>query len=196
MVKEYMIEKQVIIGLVGESGAGKDTVADYLKHRYDATLLRFSDPLKKTLSMLVERPSREDQAWLAMALKNRFGKDVLFRMLTKQMVDSSLISLNGLRYKEDEDFLRSFPNNVLIYVTSDPKLRWERSTKRGEKSDDNISFEEFMKLETTLETERAIVSLGKEAEYTVYNDSTLEDLFVKVDDIMREVLEKFEHKKI
>ncbi len=190
-----MIEKQVIIGLVGESGAGKDTVADYLKHRYDATLLRFSDPLKKTLSMLVERPSREDQAWLAMALKNRFGKDVLFRMLTKQMVDSSLISLNGLRYKEDEDFLRSFPNNVLIYVTSDPKLRWERSTKRGEKSDDNISFEEFMKLEATLETERAIVSLGKEAEYTVYNDSTLEDLFVKVDDIMREVLEKFEHKE-
>lgn len=195
MVKEYMIEKQVIIGLVGESGAGKDTVADYLKHRYDATLLRFSDPLKKTLSMLVERPSREDQAWLAMALKNRFGKDVLFRMLAKQMVDSTLISLNGLRYKEDEDFLRSFPNNVLIYVTSNPKLRWERSTKRGEKSDDNISFEEFMKLETTLETERAIVSLGKEAEYTVYNDSTLEDLFVKVDDIMREVLEKFEHKE-
>lgn len=190
-----MIEKQVIIGLVGESGAGKDTVADYLKHRYDATLLRFSDPLKKTLSMLVERPSREDQAWLAMALKNRFGKDVLFRMLAKQMVDSTLISLNGLRYKEDEDFLRSFPNNVLIYVTSNPKLRWERSTKRGEKSDDNISFEEFMKLETTLETERAIVSLGKEAEYTVYNDSTLEDLFVKVDDIMREVLEKFEHKE-
>ncbi|NCU41244.1 MAG: hypothetical protein EOM19_00800 [Candidatus Moranbacteria bacterium] len=191
-----MMEKQFIIGLVGESGAGKDTVADYLKHRYDATLLRFSDPLKKTLSMLVERPSREDQAWLAMALKNRFGKDVLFRMLSKQMVDSTLISLNGIRYREDLEFLRNFSNNVLIYVTSDPKLRWERSTKRGEKSDDNVSFEEFMKLETTLETERAIVSLGKEAEYTVYNDSTLEDLFEKVDDIMREVLEKFENKKV
>jgi dephospho-CoA kinase len=188
--KKHMSYKQLIIGLVGESGAGKDTVADYLKHRYDATLLRFSDPLKKTLSMLVERPSRADQAWLAVALKERFGNDVLFRMLKRQMNGSPLVSLNGLRYTEDLEFLRTFPRYTLIYVTCDPKVRWERSIKRGEKSDDNIDFEEFVKMEKSLETERAIPEIGKEAHYTIYNNSTLEDLFEKTDAIMGEIFQE------
>jgi len=183
-----IMHKQIVIGLVGESGAGKDTVADYLKHHYDATLLRFSDPLKHTLSMLVERPSREDQAWLAMALKKRFGEDVLFRMLKRQIDDDApIVSINGLRYPEDLEFLRTFPNSTLIYVTSDPKHRWERSIKRGEKSDDNLPFEEFVKMEDGLETERAIPEIGAKADYTIKNDSTLEDLFAKVDDVMEEV---------
>lgn len=185
-----MPHKQLVIGLVGESGAGKDTVADYLKHRYDATLMRFSDPLKQTLSMLVERPSRADQAWLAVALKKRFGNDVLFRMLKQQMNGASLVSLNGLRYKEDLTFLRSFPENVLIYVTCDPKMRWERSIKRGEKSDDNIDFDEFVRMEKSLETEKAISHIGSQAEYTIYNDTTLEDLFEKVDDSMKELFQE------
>jgi dephospho-CoA kinase len=184
-----MNSKQIVIGLVGEAGAGKDTVADYLKHRYDATLLRFSDPLKQTLSMLVDRPSREDQAWLAMALKERFGKDVLFRMLKRHMdEDAAIISINGLRYEEDLNFLRTFPNYSLLYITCDPKLRWERSTKRGEKSDDNASFEKFLEMESRLETERAISEIGAQAEYCIENDSTLEELFEKTDTVMEKIL--------
>ena len=186
--------KQLVIGLAGESGSGKDTVADHLKHRYDATLLRFSDPRKKTLSMLVERPSREDQAWLAVALKNRFGKDVLFRMLTRQMSGSPIVSLNGLRYMEDLDFLRSFDKTLLLYITSEPKLRWERSTKRGEKSDDNISFEQFLYMEEHLETEKAIPSIAKQADFVITNDSTLEHLFEQTEKIMDKVIKEYFNK--
>ncbi|QQS61096.1 MAG: hypothetical protein IPN70_04390 [Candidatus Moraniibacteriota bacterium] len=186
--------KQLIIGLVGESGAGKDTVADHLKHRYDATLLRFSDPLKKTLSMLVERPSREDQAWLAIALKNRFGKDILFRTLARQMSGSPIVSLNGLRYMEDLEFLRSFDKSILLYVTSDPKLRWERSTKRGEKSDDNSSFDEFMRMENHLETEKSIPSIAEKADYKIQNNGTLEYLFEQTEEIMEGIIKKYFNK--
>jgi len=185
-----MHKKQLVIGLVGESGAGKDTVADYLKHRYDATSSRFSDPLKKTLSMLMERPSREDQAWLAIALKERFGKDVLFRIVKRQMNGSPLVSLNGLRYEEDLEFLRSFPHHALIYVTCDPRIRWERSTKRGEKSDDNVTFEKFLEQESRLETEKAIPLMGAQADYIIKNDTTLEGMFERVDEVMKELLEQ------
>ena len=105
-----------VIGLVGEGGSGKDTVADYLKHRYDATLLRFSDPIKEILSMFFDRPSREDQSWLAVVLKERFGKDVFSKAMERKIHNGGLISINGLRYMEDYEFLRSFDNSRLIYI--------------------------------------------------------------------------------
>lgn len=184
--------KKIVIGLVGESGSGKDTAADYLKHRYGAVLLRFSDPIKELLHMFFDQPSREDQAWIGAEFKKRFGKDIFIRAVERKMhaTDGDLFSVNGLRYPEDAKFVRSFPGSVLLYVTADQKLRWERSLHRGEKSDDNIDFEAFRKLEASLETEQSIPSIGAKADFTVENSGSLNDLFQKIDRIMDEVLGK------
>ena len=41
--------KQIIIGLVGEPGSGKDTVSKYLTEKYGAMEIRFQDPLLDAL---------------------------------------------------------------------------------------------------------------------------------------------------
>lgn len=179
---------KIVIGLVGESGSGKDTVAEYLKHVYDATLMRFSDPIKDILKMFFTHPSREDQAWVAVEFKKRFGEDVFCRAVEKKINGNTLISFNGLRYMVDYEFLKKFDHHFLMYVTADQKLRWERTLKRGEKADDNIEFEAFKKTEASLPTERDIPAIGANADFVIRNESTIEDLFIQVDKVMEQIL--------
>lgn len=180
--------KRMVIGLVGETGSGKDTVAHYLKTRYNAHLLRFADPIKETLSLYFERFSKDDQQWLAMLLKERFGKDILGKAL-RPHIDAAegLVSINGLRFPEDLDFVKTFSPSFVLYVTAPQKLRWERAHKRGEKSDDREDFAYFQKLEL-VPTEVHIPEIGARADFTIVNDRGLDELLAATDAVMEKIL--------
>ncbi len=183
------MNKKIVIGLVGETGGGKDTVAHYLKRRYDVELLRFSRPLKKALDLFFEQSSKEDQAWLYLMFKERFGEEILHQGIARYVTQhDGIMCVNGMRMMKDLDFIRSFPDNYIIYITADQKMRWTRAVSRGEKSDDNQSFEEFQKFEATAETEKAIPAIGAKADFVVRNEGTMDDLLWQVDDAMKEIL--------
>lgn len=182
---------KIIIGLVGETGSGKDTVAHYLKRRYDVQLLRFSLPLKKTLNLFFNKSSKKDQAWLYGAFKERFGEDVLHQGVRRYVQQhDGLMCVNGVRMLKDLDFINSFENSYVIYVTADQELRWKRVTSRGEKSDDQQSFEDFKKFEESAETEKNIPVIGAKADFTVKNDGTMDDLLWQIDDAMKVIVTK------
>lgn len=184
----HMQKNPLVIGLVGESGSGKDTVAYHLRDVYGSVMLRFSDPIKDILRMFFEKPSREDQSWVAIEFKKRFGKDIFCRAMDRKITFvEDLASVNGLRYMEDLEYLRKFPRSVLIYVTANQHLRWERTVGRGEKSDDAVSFEKFVEMEASLETERDIPEIGKNADFTLRNEGTLEELMEKTEEIMQKI---------
>ncbi len=186
-----MYNDKIVIGLVGETGSGKDTVAHYLKRRYDVDLLRFGMPLKKTLDLFFDKSSKEDQAWLYTMFKDRFGEDVLHKgVLRYVQQNNGIMCVNGMRMMMDLEFIRSFENSYIMYVTADQKMRWKRVTSRGEKSDDDQTFDEFKKFEAESETEKAIPAIGKDADFTVKNDSSMDDLLWQVDDAMKNILQK------
>lgn len=180
---------RTIIGIVGESGSGKDTVAAYLANVYHAAPLRFSEPIKDVLLMFEDRPSREDQAWIAVEFKKKFGEDVFCRALKKKLPEEGLVSFNGLRYMVDYEFLKSLENSYLIYVTASQKTRWARIFDRGEKSDDGISLDRFAEIEAALETERDIPVIGAKADFTIHNEGTVEELLMETDKVMKGILE-------
>lgn len=183
------MEKKIIIGLLGESGSGKDTVANYLQEKYGATLMRFADPIKETLNIFFDKSSREDQQWLYIEFKKRFGGDVLGKALRKKIENSEgLIIVNGLRMPEDVPFIKSFPNSFILYITVDQKMRWERITKRGEKSDDHIDFAKFQEQEKA-ETEIHIPEIGKKADFTIRNEKDLPYLLAETDKIMADIIQ-------
>ncbi|MDD3498684.1 MAG: hypothetical protein PHH24_04270, partial [Candidatus Moranbacteria bacterium] len=98
-------KKRIVIGLVGATGSGKDTVADYLKEKYKVQRMRFADPLKETLSIYFDKFSKEDQMWLALQFRNRFGDDILSRALRKRIDNGEgIIMVNGIRFWEDFHF--------------------------------------------------------------------------------------------
>ncbi len=177
--------KKTIIGLVGETGSGKDTVAEYLKKNYGAKLMRFADPIKETLSIYFDKLSKEDQQWLYLAFKERFGEDILCRAMEKRIENekSPLIVVNGLRMPCDYEFIKRFPSAKVLYVTANQKLRWERVKKRGEKTDDNIPFEKFQQIDQK-PTEIHIGEIGKKADKIIYNEKDLNYLLSEVDGFM------------
>ena len=177
--------KKIIIGLVGESGSGKDTVADYLKAHHGAILMRFADPLRETLSLYVENISREDLQWFSFSLRSRFGNKILSEALRKKIetIKEGIVFINGMRVPEDYDFVKSFSNSYVIYVTLDQQSRWERIYNRGEKSDDQVSFEKFQEMEKA-EIEVSIPKIGEKADFRIENTGTKEDLFAKVDEVV------------
>lgn len=181
-------KKKIVIGLLGESGSGKDTVADYLKEKYGAKLMRFADPLKEILHIFFDKISREDQQWLALELRERFGRDIFPKALERRIKDESgIVVINGIRFWEDYEFIENFNPGYTIYVTADQKIRWQRSSKRGEKSDDDVNFKRFQELEK-VETEVHIPEIGAKADYVIRNEKDLEFLLKSVDEVMAKIL--------
>lgn len=178
---------RIIIGLVGETGSGKDTVANHLQEKYGVKLMRFADPLKDSLGTLFKKFSKEDQQWLSLKLRERFGGDVLCNALRKKVENAEgVVVINGMRMPEDYNFIKSFENSYILYITGDQKLRWQRVFNRGEKTDDHVDFEKFQEIEKA-ETEVHIPEIGAKADFTIKNDQGLEYLLKEADEVMLKI---------
>lgn len=184
-------KKRIVIGLVGATGSGKDTVADYLHEKHGVQLMRFADPLKETLSIYFDKFSKEDQSWLAEEFINRFGSDILPRALRKRIDDGEgVILVNGIRLWEDFHFIKSYVDSYIIYVKLDQKTRFERIKNRGEKTDDNtLTFEEFQKSEES-SLEKDVPAIGEKADFVLENDKDLDHLLKEADRVMEEIKSK------
>ncbi len=174
-----------IIGIVGEMGTGKDTFCEYVKKEYDNVyFLRFSDGLTEALKIFFDDIKREDQQWLSSALRERFGGDILVKALIKKVnsINDGIIILNGVRRPDDFKALREI-GGKLVYITADVKKRWERVVIRKEKADDDVPFEKFLELGKA-EAEQLITVIGAEADFTIENSGTKEELYEQIKKII------------
>jgi len=188
MTKE---KKRIVIGLVGATGSGKDTVADYLEKKHGVQKMRFADPLKETLAIYFDKFSKEDQGWLAVQFRKRFGDDILSRALRKRIDNGEgIIMVNGVRFWEDFHFVKSYTDSYILFIDVPQKIRWERTINRGEKSDDAMSFEKFQETEQTMETEKYVPEMKADADYVISNDKDLDSLLKEVDRVMEEIKNK------
>jgi len=168
-----------IIGLVGEKGSGKDTFAKYLQEISEKSVahIRFSDLLKQTLNLWDLPVTRANLQKLAQILEE-FGSGTVAHGLEKQIqsTEAEIIILDGIRWKPDVELLKKFPNHLLIYITADPKLRFERLKQRGEKDGEaDMSYEQFLE-EEKAPNELLIPEIGSEADYKIQNNTSLDVL--------------------
>ncbi|MBU0546637.1 MAG: AAA family ATPase [Patescibacteria group bacterium] len=180
-----------IVGLTGEMGAGKDVFCQYVQKISNMPLFcfKFSDSLSEVLKIFFNDVTREDQQWLGINLRERFGKDILAKAIKKKIdsVNEGLIILNGIRYIEEFDMIKEVGGDV-IYITADSKTRWQRLQTREEKKDDNVSYEKFLELDKA-STEILIPEMGKTADYKIENSGSLDDFYKKIDSVLAKINE-------
>jgi dephospho-CoA kinase len=179
------IGKRVVIGIMGKIGSGKSEASRYIAEKYDGRVFRFSDVLKDILQRLNLELKRENFIALGSALRREFGDGVIAWALKRDILasEAQVVIVDGVRYPEEVEMIRSFENSVLIYIYASQEVRYQRAVKRGEKGEATISYEEFLKNDSA-ETEKRIAELAKLADYRIENNGTLEELYAALDSIL------------
>ncbi len=180
---------KIIIGLVGEMGSGKSTVATYIQEKYKASRYAFSGFLRTILEQLQILPTRVNLIDLFLILAQRFGEDVLAKPM-KEVVNkdaNEIVVVEGIRRPADISLLTELPGFYLVGITSAEKNRYERITHRSEKTDDQTkTYEEFLQDEQR-PTEQLISSMVASAHFSVDNDGILDDTKKQIDNIIKKI---------
>lgn len=185
--------QQIIIGLVGEKGAGKETfgelLANLLKNR-KVYRTRTADILNETLDLWSINNSRSNLQRLAVTMRNMYGPDAISHAIQQRILknDGEIVILDGIRWEPDRRLVRSFKKSFLVYVTADARTRYRRTVKRKQKhGEEHTTFEQFMH-EELAETELDIPRIGATADFKVKNEGTLENLQQQVEKFYQEFL--------
>ena len=178
---------KIIIGLIGETGSGKDTFCDYVKKtvKQPVFCFRFSDTLSEILMILFGEVKKKDQQWLGKVLREQYGNDILAKAMAQKIknIEYGFIILNGIRYWEEFEMVKNLDGKY-IYITADQKTRWERINKRGEKVDDLSSFDKFLEKEKA-KTEILAPEIGKKADFKIENNGSKSNFYKEVDKIIK-----------
>lgn len=189
-----MHKNKVVIGLIGEKGAGKGTVSDYLIDKYGAIHYGTSKILRRTLEDIHVPITRDNLVKLALVLKEGYGPSIIIDSLIQDMEKngSDIIIADGIRMHGDvEPFRKKFGQNFfLVYVTADLKLRYERTKARKQNAGEGeASFEQFLEEEGKL-TEVSIHEIGRQADFKMNNNGTPEELIAQTEEMLKKILKK------
>lgn len=170
----------VVIGIVGEKGAGKDTFAHLLTKllsQKKIAHIRFSDHLRATLDLWHLPQTRENLQKLAVVMNDGYGdttvSDAVFHRIKDLTAD--IICVDGVRWQSDVELIQKFTHHLLIYITASPKIRFERLKQRGEKvGESKMSYQQFLK-EEQAKNELLIPQIGQSAQVKIVNESTIDE---------------------
>ncbi|MCL5019538.1 MAG: hypothetical protein M1426_03535 [Patescibacteria group bacterium] len=183
---------KIVVGLVGEKGSGKETFGNILKGicpQKNIDHIHLSDILVETLDLWNVPKTRSNLQILAQHME-KFGKGTLSNAVKKRVEGSraEIVIIDGIRWESDLEMLKSFPKSLLVYITADLNLRYQRTKLRGEKAfEETTSFEQFLK-EEKAKNEVLIPKIGKNADFKVINNGNLEDLKVQVENFAERFL--------
>jgi len=184
-----MQNNKVILGFVGDMAAGKGALCKYLQEKYGTNSYRFSTMLRDVLNRLYVPQNRENLQRLSTILRENFGQDVMSRVIAEDVTHDPnyIVAVEGIRRPTDITYLQENKGFHLIYLTADPKIRWQRLVKRNENPGDaDKTFDEFLRDEQA-EADRLIKELGQTAEFTIVNDGTFGEFYGQMENILQKI---------
>ncbi len=183
-----------VIGLVGEKGSGKQTFVNFLKEilrlpsiaqDYSIRQVRFSDILAQTLIMWDIALTRSNLQKLSLVMNEAFGAASLANAAKFSIEgdDADIIILDGIRREAEYKLAKDMKNSILIYITADQNLRYQRLKTRSEKvGEAGLTFEQFLTEEKS-KAEIFVSKLGKKTSLKIINNNSLENFRNEVEKI-------------
>ncbi len=174
----------MMIGLTGESGAGKDTAAEYLKGR-GFSYHSLSDILREECQKVGQETNRDNLIAMGNKLRTKFGPNILARKILEKIKnnheENSLVV--SIRNPAEVMALKKEPSFKLISVVAPLEIRYQRISGRG-RPEDKVSLEKFKEQEERemagSETEQQLRKVMTLADFTVSNGGTVKELEEKI----------------
>jgi dephospho-CoA kinase len=181
---------KVIIGLVGPLASGKSVTKKYLIEKYKAQDCRFSTVLRDVLNRISIPISHESLQKISTVLRISFGEDLFAKIIANDVgkFGDGIVVVDGVRRPIDIEYLKKLPNFFLVKIDAGSHTRHERLVKRNENEGDNKkSFEQFLK-DHESEADGLVPMVMAEAQFSIYNNGTFDELYYQIDKIMGEIL--------
>lgn len=174
------------IGIIAEKGAGKGLfvkIAQKLLPQYKISSIRYSDIPREILAVLGKEESRENMQIISTALRRAFDDEGIFNTAVKkrlQNTDADVVVLDGVRKPKEAELVKEL-NGILVYITADPRVRFERRRKEAENADETgMPWEQFQKQEEAA-PEVDIRNIGETmADAKIENNGSMEEFENKV----------------
>lgn len=139
-----------IIGVGGTNGSGKDTIGELLRDNFGWLYVSVSEDL--IIPELKRRglpPERQHMAALSTEWRGKYGDGaVVDKAMEKFEVEGGFSKLGGLavaslRHPGEADRIHEVGGRV-VWVDADPKIRYERTYRRGQGAKDQKTPEQFL----------------------------------------------------
>lgn len=167
------------IAIMGKSGAGKDTVADYLIEKYGFTKIRFGTALYEVCEKYFDMKGKDRKLLQDVGLAMRSVKPTVFvDMAEKEILGTDTnIVVPDLRQPNEYEMLKR-NGFEFLYVESDLNKRIGRLEKR-----DNIKIDEnyIDRIENNpVETACEEIVRNSDGIIKIDNNGSLEDLYRQI----------------
>jgi dephospho-CoA kinase len=172
-------DKRLVVGVTGRIGAGKTSVARYLSEAHRFSYVRYSQVLSEWKAK--DPDSKRHLQAIGWEVMGGGMQAELNARLIARIPPTSDCAVDGLRHPIDFDsltniFARRF---CLLYIDCPQEIRWERLKARFP------DRAEFCRADSH-PVEEQIETLRSKAFKSIDNDSSLQELFCKVDTVLKE----------
>lgn len=180
----------MIIGITGLSGAGKDTVAEYLEKKGFAHA-SLSDVIREEAEKRGMEFTRENLIRLGNELRKTRGGEYLASSAVEKSQASGAknLVLTSIRHPAELAYLRKLPGFKLWEVSAPQDMRWQRA-KTKINPEDIGDFAEFKKWEdyenSKEEGRQQLSAISDQADAEIINDKSVEELHRVVDELLEE----------
>lgn len=169
----------MIIGISGKMRSGKDTVANYIQQKYGFEHTRFSKGIKEIYNTYHYKDNkgikpRMEYQEIGQGLRAILGENVWVNYTLKGIDPTKHTVISDVRQDNEFHALREKGALIILVKTSEDTQK-RRLGSLGETDDSRLEHE----------TEQITESL---ADIIIYNDSTLEELYKKIDAILAPVI--------
>lgn len=189
-----MARRRFIIGLVGDAGAGKDTVAGFLVER-GFVHRSASDIVREEIRALGLPTSRATQTRVANDIRRTRGHEYFIRAAFDRATRATSrdLVLSGIYSPSEAQFLERDLGGSLVAVRgSAASVNYQRVQARSDGDRDLLSHETF---DEAVRRESSGNHVGEAnvnrciqlASHTIMNDGTLQDLATGVDAMLEQL---------
>ncbi len=176
----------MIIGIVGQNASGKDTVAEYLKLK-DFNHISISDCLREEADKRDIEKTKENLIALGNELRSNFGSNVLAKLALTKIEQGKNYVVTSVRNPGEIEELKTLNDFTLLNVEAPLSLRYDRMKSRNRQGDP-LTYEQFLEIErkenTNNLTTTNVKACQQMANFTIINNSSIEDLHKVVDQVL------------
>lgn len=182
----------LIIGLTSLNGAGKTTVAEYLMQK-GFMFYSLSDIIREEIKSRKLEITRDRLRETGNELRAKFGSSVLADRIMAKLKEGENYVIDSIRNPAEIEALKKRKDFSMIFIDASIETRFERVVGRKRESDP-VNFKDFkrveeLELKSKDSTNQQLLQCKEMADFVMDNDSTRDELYRKIDNLLVGLIE-------